>query len=171
MQAGDADAVAALHAASWRSAYRGILPDSFLDHGLDDERRAAWRERLQAAPLASAFGQVADGTDGRLVGFAYVVRHEDPVWGTLVDNLHVHPEAKGGGIGRRLLQAVARQLGPDHVQPLYLWVLDANEPAKRFYAKLGAEFTEQVTETLPFGGVALPTWRCVWRHPAALLHD
>ena len=35
----NADAIAALHAASWRSAYRGILKDSTLGPTLDDDRR------------------------------------------------------------------------------------------------------------------------------------
>jgi hypothetical protein len=35
---GDADAIAALHAASWRSAYRGILSASTLGPSLDAER-------------------------------------------------------------------------------------------------------------------------------------
>lgn len=167
----DAGAIAALHAASWRSAYRGILPDDFLDHGLAEDRQAVWRARLQAAPHAAAFGTVAEHPEGRLIGFVYAVKDEDPVWGTFVDNLHVHPNAKGGGLGRQLLRAVVRQLGPGPTRPLYLWVLDANEPAKRFYARLGAEFAEQETEVLPFGNVALPKWRCVWRDPAVLLAD
>lgn len=171
MQPGDAAPVAALHATSWRSAYRGILPDDFLDSGLDDERRTAWMERLQVSPVATAFGIVAEDEAGHMVGFAYVVPGDDPVWGTLLDNLHVHPDLKGGGVGRRLMQAVARELGPTHSQPMYLWVLDANEPAKRFYERLGAEFAEQETEALPFSGVALPKWRCVWRDLSVLLAD
>ena len=67
-----------------------------------------------------------------------------------------------------LLQAVAKQLGPEHTQPLFLWVLDGNEPAKRFYARMGAEFAEQ-SMTDPFGGLSLPEWRCVWRDPFRLL--
>ena len=105
---------------------------------------------------------------GDMIGFAYVLLHHDPVWGTLVDNLHVHPERKGGGIGRRLLEAVATQLGPEHTQPLFLWVLDGNEPAKRFYARMGAQFAEQgMTDGL--GGATLAEWRCVWRDPSSLL--
>jgi GNAT superfamily N-acetyltransferase len=166
----DADAVALLHATSWRSAYRGIVPDRFLDHDVIADRQAVWRERLQTSPAASAFGIVAEDESGRMVGFAYVVRDADPVCGTLVDNLHVHPELKGGGLGRKLLQAVARELGPAHTQPLHLWVLDQNEAAKRFYARLGAEFIDPGT-TPPFGGVSLPEWRCIWRDLSILLSD
>ena len=170
MRADDADAVAHLHATSWRSAYRGIVPDSFLDHEVFAERQIVWRERLQTSPAALAFGIVAEDGAGQMIGFAYVLPGHDPVCGTLVDNLHVHPELKGGGIGRRLLQDVVRELGPAHTQPLHLWVLDQNEAAKRFYARLGAEFIDPGT-TPPFGGVYLPEWRCIWRDPAKLLAD
>lgn len=171
MTAADADAVAALHAASWRVAYRGILADHYLDHEVDADRQSVWRERLQGPATTPAFGIVAEGPSGRMIGFAYVLPGHDPVWGTLVDNLHVHPELKGGGIGRKLLQAVVRELGPEHRQkPLFLWVLDANEPGKRFYARMGAEFTDQGMST-PFDGTPKPKWRCVWRDPSRLLAD
>lgn len=170
MRADDADSVAVLHAISWRSAYRGIVPDGFLDHEVFAERQAVWRERLQGLATTPAFGIVAEDTAGQMIGFAYVLPGHDPVCGTLVDNLHVHPDLKGGGIGRQLLQAVVRELGPAHTQPLHLWVLDQNEAAKRFYARMGAEFIDPGT-TPPFGGVCLPEWRCVWRHPSSLLTD
>ena len=169
MRADDADTVAALHATSWRSAYRGILHDDYLDREVDADRQAVWRERLQGQAAEPAFGIVADDAQGQMIGFAYVMLDNDPQWGTLVDNLHVHPDAKGGGIGRQLLQAVVRELGPGHRQrPLFLWVLDANEPAKRFYARLGAEFTDQAMST-PFDGRPKLKWRCVWRDPSTLL--
>ncbi|WP_157256037.1 GNAT family N-acetyltransferase [Pelomonas sp. Root1217] len=168
MRADDADAVAALHATSWRSAYRGIVPDDFLDHDVFAERQAVWRERLQLSPAVAAFGIVAEEDSGRMIGFAYVLPGHDPVCGTLVDNLHVHPELKGGGIGRLLLRAVIAELGPARTQPLYLWVLDQNEPAKRFYSRMGAEFIDPGM-TPPFGGVCLPEWRCIWRDPSVLL--
>ena len=44
----DADAIAALHAASWRSAYRGIFKDDTLGPSLDGERREHWRGKLGA---------------------------------------------------------------------------------------------------------------------------
>jgi ribosomal protein S18 acetylase RimI-like enzyme len=169
MQAADADAVAALHATSWRSAYRGMLTDDFLEQDVVADRQAVWRQRLVDEPTPDGVGIVAEDVAGQLIGFAYVLLHQDPVWGTLIDNLHVHPDHKGGGIGRQLLQAVARELGQTHTQPVFLWVLDANEPAKRFYARMGAEFAEEGL-TDGFAGVQLKEWRCVWRDPSVLLH-
>jgi hypothetical protein len=41
---GDADAIAALHASSWRSAYRGIFKDATLGPALDVERTIPARD-------------------------------------------------------------------------------------------------------------------------------
>jgi GNAT superfamily N-acetyltransferase len=171
MHAGDADAIAALHAASWRSAYRDVFTDHYLDHEADAERREVWRARLGGDAPGGDWGIVAEDDTGRLLGFAYVMPGHDPTWGDYIDNLHVAPGLKGGGIGRRLMQAVAQQLLASGSQrPLYLWVLDANTAARRFYERLGAEVRDRQLSD-PLGGRQHPVWRCVWRHPSTLLND
>ena len=87
----DADAIAALHAASWRSAYRGIFKDSTLGPALDDERRTHWRNKL-AAMMADDTVLIAGD-----VGFIAVWAEGDPGFGAYIDNLHVHPERRSGG--------------------------------------------------------------------------
>jgi GNAT superfamily N-acetyltransferase len=37
--------------------------------------------------------------DDRLMGFICAFGGHDPIWGSLIDNLHVHPSAKGKGLG------------------------------------------------------------------------
>ena len=165
----DADAIATLHATSWRSTYRGIFTDRYLDHEAETERRGAWRARLQAGAPSADWGLVAEDGQGRLVGFAYVQPGHDPVWGDYLDNLHVDPDLKGAGLGRRLMQAVAQQLQQDgSPRPLYLWVLEANTAARRFYERLGAELTDRQLSD-PLAGQQHLVWRCVWRSPARLL--
>lgn len=63
---GDAAAIAALHADSWRRHYRGIYSDFFLDGDLEQERRSVWSERLTAATSESCHTVVAEvaGGDG-----------------------------------------------------------------------------------------------------------
>ena len=172
MTAADADAVALLHATSWRSAYRGVFTDHYLDHEADAERRTVWRARLQADAPTRDWGVVAADSTGRLLGFAYVMPDHDPVWGDYIDNLHVAPDLKGGGIGRRLMQGVAERLQRDcSTRPLYLWVLDVNTAARAFYERLGAEVTDPRLSD-PLAGQQHPVWRCVWRKPSLLMaHD
>ena len=44
--ADDAAAIAAVHIASWRAAYRGLLPDAVLDSLSLEARTDHWREWL-----------------------------------------------------------------------------------------------------------------------------
>jgi hypothetical protein len=46
-RATDAEAIAHLHAESWRRTYRGMMSDEFLDGRALENRRRVWRQRLQ----------------------------------------------------------------------------------------------------------------------------
>jgi ribosomal protein S18 acetylase RimI-like enzyme len=123
----DADDIAALHAASWRSAYRGIFKDGTLGPSLDGERREHWRAVL-----------IADGQ-----GFIAVWAAGDTGFGAYVDNLHVRPDRRSGGLGRRLLGAAMQRVATRGERRAYLWVFDANTRAIDFYRRLGGEIVEQ----------------------------
>ncbi|HEX6376829.1 MAG TPA: GNAT family N-acetyltransferase [Allosphingosinicella sp.] len=102
-------AVAALHAASWRSAYRGIYPDAYLDEQAPEERRAFWRAMLAEMDPEIDILFLAEDAEGP-VGFVCLRRKAEAA-GPLLDNLHVLPERKGEGIGRRLIAAAADRGG------------------------------------------------------------
>jgi hypothetical protein len=48
-EAGDAAAIAALQVRSWRTAYRGIVPDAFLDGLAEDAWLERWTDGLAGA--------------------------------------------------------------------------------------------------------------------------
>jgi ribosomal protein S18 acetylase RimI-like enzyme len=145
----DAERIALLHADSWRRYYRGAYADSFLDGDVAADRRSVWSARL-AAP-ADSRTVVADD-DGRLVGFVHVVFDQDPVWGSLVDNLHVVHDHHRGGIGTALLADAARAV-VNHAAAdgMYLWVLEQNAAAQHFYRACGARHVETATVSPPGG--------------------
>lgn len=133
----DASAIAALHAASWRATYRGILTDEYLDGDIVSERMAVWAQRLGSpAPNQYVMAAVSDGT---LAGFACAFGGHDPRWGTLLDNLHVATAFQGRGTGLRLLAKVAARASLESPSSgLHLRVFAANTRARRFYEGLGA---------------------------------
>ena len=51
--AADAETIAALHAANWRSAFRGILKDSTPGPTLDAERRNQWTDQAPVISFSS----------------------------------------------------------------------------------------------------------------------
>ena len=163
----DADTIAAIHTASWRDSYRGMLRDEYLERDIESERRSVWQQRMEQLEV-SHFGFIAED-DGMPVGFAFLKGVFDARWGTLLDNLHVLPGLKGQGIGRVLIEAAARETRDRYPgDPLYLWVFEKNMRARRFYARLGGREIERVIIEPPGGGKA-PEWRIAWDSPASLL--
>ena len=133
----DVASIAALHAASWRSAYRGLLPDAFLDHAVERNRLDLWQRRFQLDEASRPLILKAM-SGGTLTGFACAFIDDDAEWGTLLDNLHVRPEVTSRGIGKLLLDAVRARIRDAAVSKrLYLWVLDGNTRARRFYEREG----------------------------------
>lgn len=167
MQSTDAAAVADVHVASWRTAYRGLYTDAYLDGGAAANRLAHWQSRL-AEPAESTAGLVLE-QDGRVLGFAYLDRDDDPARGPLLDNLHVRPEARSRGLGLRLLAATAREIVRRGWTPrLHLWVFEANAGARRFYERHGGRPIERVMYDASDGG-AYPAWCYAWDDLTPLL--
>jgi GNAT superfamily N-acetyltransferase len=163
----DAEAIALLHAESWRVAYRGIYRDEYLDGDVFRDRKDVWQERL-TSPAKGQFTIVAE-EDDNIVGFACAIGEEDSRWGTLLDNLHVDPQRKRGGIGTQLVGEVAMWARREHPDSgLYLWVLEANPSARRFYERLGGRNAEQTTSE-PAGGGIVSSLRYAWPDLAALV--
>jgi len=169
---GDAEAVAALHADSWRRHYRGAYSDAFLDGDVLQDRIAVWTGRLRQADGSTQTVLVEDPA-GALIGFAHTVFGDDPRWGALLDNLHVRSVDKRHGIGSQLLRFTAGAV-VERGTGLYLWVLEQNVDAQAFYAARGAVRVERALTTPP-GGVAErlngspAKLRYAWSDPAVLL--
>lgn len=156
--ADDAAAIAALHVASWRSAYRGALPDAYLDGAIEAERIAHWQRTLAAL----APGDTVLLAPGQ--GFAAAYAREDA--DALLDNLHVAPALRGAGLGLALLRAVARAQHDAGARAMHLWVFAVNLGARRFYARHGAIETGQRTEMM--FGAPVPEIRLAWPDLAPL---
>jgi GNAT superfamily N-acetyltransferase len=163
----DIEAIARLHAESWRRHYRGALADAYLDGAVGADRLAVWTDRL-TEPGPNQYTIVAEA-DGALVGFAHTVLDEDPTWGALLDNLHVVYARKRAGIGTRLVaEAAGFVLERTPSTGLFLWVLEQNIAAQAFYEARGGRCVERRITEMEGGGTAAGL-RYVWPDPAALL--
>lgn len=158
--AADANAIAALHAASWQAAYASVLSASYLQNSALSERRTMWTQRLRA-PQPNQYVVVAD-RDGKIVGFACAFLDEHVDWGSYLDNLHVSAALQGQGIGTRLMaDVVSRCQSEAPGRGLYLSVNQANHRAQRFYYQLGARNAAPGVWNAPDGS-QVPTYWFVW---------
>ena len=164
--AADLPAIAEIHASSWRAAYRGIFSDAFLDGDLLEERRTRWSgiaERMEPRD------NLLIATDGRnavgfIAGWTSATLGCDDGYGLFIDNLHVRPDLRGNKYGETLLRALARNAKTsatgDTKISAYLWLLDGNAPAHRFYHRLGGRDDDH--RMIELGGRTVGETRIVW---------
>jgi GNAT superfamily N-acetyltransferase len=136
----DAEPLAVVHVRSWQGAYRGLLPQEYLD-GLDPAARTdRWRRALERDDWPTA-GTIVAVSDGRVGGFANFGPTRDTDAGGArvgeIPAIYVLPEAWGTGLGRGLMTAALSQLAAGGFESATLWVLESNARARRFYARAG----------------------------------
>lgn len=138
--AADTPRIAEIHVSAWRVAYRGQVPDAFLD-GLSAERRtSAWSDIVAATAWPSTGVFVAEDDSGKLVGFAHVCASRDDDAASEVGevtSIYIAPEEWHQGAGRALLDAATTTLRTAGFSRATLWVLDTNDRARQFYERLG----------------------------------
>lgn len=164
----DAGTIAAIHCASWRSAYAAVLDQSFLDGPIETDRAALWHDRF-ANPQTAQMVLIAEEGPAQPIGFLCAFGGRDPKWGSLIDNIHVLPTHRGQGCGALLMRMAAARLVSRHPEMgIHLWVFEANEAGLRFYSRLGGEVVERDTSRIPAAkGAAV--LRLHWPDPCRLL--
>jgi ribosomal protein S18 acetylase RimI-like enzyme len=142
----DAAAIAKVHVATWRTAYRGLLSDDYLASLNESGYAERWRRTLIAAQDRV---YVAENRDG-VVGFASGGKEragEGGYSGELYA-IYVLREAQGHGHGRQLVQAVVAGLRELGLPNMIVWVLRDNVPARRFYERLGGTYVREQPITI-----------------------
>ena len=166
---GDTDAIAQVHVAAWRAAYRGLVPDAHLD-GLDWSEWAAVRREWMTSAGSNGVRTLVAVTDTSVIGFVSTGPERDGDLSTRgaqeVFALYVAPAAWGQGVGRDLLERAVDDVPPEIV--LVLWVLAGNERARAFYERQGFR-ADGAASTIQLGGrdLAEVRYRLVRQHSSS----
>lgn len=145
----DSEAIAQLHIRVWQAAYRGHIPDAYLeslDHGLP--RRVQWRRALLAETAGDGRTWLAE-LDNRLVGFLDTGPSRDEDAGELTGEVfavYVDQSVARRGIGRALMSYGVDDLRARDFVEATLWVLASNDRARGFYQAMSWRFdgTEKI---------------------------
>ncbi|MDB5692999.1 MAG: histone acetyltransferase and related acetyltransferase [Alphaproteobacteria bacterium] len=151
--------IAAIHAQSWRDAYRGVLPDALLDGEIDSIMSRRWEGQAIRPEDAVLVAE----QDGGLVGFCAAWDGQS----AYIDNLHVLRDARSRGIGRRLLAETARHFLGRGRNQAHLHVVATNVRARSLYQGLGG--VPAGIEDKNLYGTLVPNERIEWRDLALLL--
>ena len=127
----DLFAVSRVYEESWREAYRGLLPQEYLD----SIPLVKWVPYLEQAGRESLL--LLEGE--KIVGTASCCASRTPElagWGEIV-SLYLLPEYWGKGYGKLLFSAAVEQLETMGYRNTFLWVLEGNQRARAFYERMG----------------------------------
>lgn len=124
-------AISKVYEESWRYAYQGIVPLDYLDSIQEGE----WASNIEQADrknLVMVHDEMIIGTSG----FGKSRMAEMNGFGEII-SLYFLPEYMGKGYGRLLLHAAVSELKKMGFDNVFLWVLEENRNARRFYEKCG----------------------------------
>ena len=160
--------IAGLLVDTWRSTFRGLLADDFLD-GMSREEQAVRHARRMGAPGVCYLVAVEPST-GEIIGFA----NFGPGRGKVPDDIHeiyalyVRAGHQGFGIGAALVRSAARHCVGQGAKSLFAWVLAGN-PNRQFYERLGAKAVE--TTSIGLGNRSYEQVAYLWEDIALLLRN
>ncbi len=139
--AGDAPDLVDINVRAWREAYAGIIPADALD-AIDVPTRLDRFERRLAEPGDADVLVAHDGY--RRLGYAHLGPYRLEQGGDAVEPevaelraMYVDPLAWRRGVGSALMSAVLIRVAERGWSQVRLWVLEANQRARRFYERTG----------------------------------
>lgn len=158
----DAPNIAKLHIRSWQQAYRGIIHQSYLDHGLNfDEREKRWRNNLVESERATFL--IFDGE--LLAGFATVGQSRDQKFPDYYElyAIYLCPDYFGKGVGEKLFLHVAVYTIECGFNKMFVNVLRDNRLGRRFYERMGGVYIKDSDTDLKIDGRSYSEVKYEWK--------
>ncbi|MEM1485213.1 GNAT family N-acetyltransferase [Oscillospiraceae bacterium PP1C4] len=131
----DAKTISHIHASSWKAAYRGMIPQQYLDELQDDFWVSAFQSWIDTNPIKALLIYDNELPVGCIV---YGKSRDDklPEWGEII-SIYLIPAYLGKGYGYKLFNSALDDMKHAGYHDIYLWVLEDNEAAKKFYERNG----------------------------------
>ena len=127
----DLKEISHIYEESWKWAYKGIIPQNFLDSIAEGK----WIGHLKKNEMTSFAAEL----NGTIIGTASVCRSRFECfadYGEIV-SIYFLPEFTGRGYGTLLIERTLDELRSMGFEKAFLWVLEDNLNARRFYEKNG----------------------------------
>jgi ribosomal protein S18 acetylase RimI-like enzyme len=152
----DAGSIASIDVLAWQEAYRGVVPDEYLDGLSIAQSESQWIKRLNAGE-SEVF--VAEDSH-RVIGRVHLGATRDenaPLRTGEIYGVNVLPSRWSMGAGRALCRYAQQRLVELGFSRVTLWVLTGNDRAIRLYQHLG--FSAGPEAYIEIGGKSLPKVR------------
>jgi len=130
------DGIANVHVESWRTTYRGQIPDEFLDQLSVSARAEFWNGEISRGENG-VFVAVNNDVISGFINFGKALDEDVDSQTAEVYAVYVLLEHQGLGIGKMLWDQAVQELKARGFSKCAVWVLDTNQPATGFYQRVG----------------------------------
>jgi len=155
--ADDRRMISKVYEESWKSAYKGIIPQEYLD-SIPEGRWAPNLDKL-------GWGTMVCMDHGKIIGTSSFCKsrfERFQGWGEIV-SIYLLPDSIGRGYGKILMDAVLSELKRQEYEDVFLWVLEENIRARNFYRQYGFLQTDDFLDNT-IGGKNLREIRYVYKN-------
>ena len=123
----DSIIVGEVHSKAWKSAYRGIMPDDYIDKDTASKRTEEFLESIKDGKCTYFLLEES----GQTAGVVKISEENDTLE---IDSIYILNEFRGNGIGRQFMDFIKAYRTQGMI---FLWVLEDNTKARRFYENNG----------------------------------
>lgn len=129
---------------SRQSAYKGIVPDEYLDNMLVEKEQQVEKIRKNLTdPDIESYCVIYES---KMIGFlAIYKRHAE------IGAIYLIKDFWGKGYGKEMLDFATNELKSEGHKKIFLWVFEENNRARRFYEKHGFSFDGTKRENDKYG--------------------
>lgn len=140
----DVNDIARIHVNSWQEAYKGLMPQRFIESYTFDKRHKLWTNIIERE-LAAVFVAVSHD---ECLGFLCVgqLKFMEDTQTYELSSIYINSSYIGVGIGQSLYKECEKYLLVRGAEQVTVWALDSNKRALNFYAKLGFRLTGQTSK-------------------------
>lgn len=142
IQEKDIPSVVDIQIDSWKTAYKGIIEDDFLN-SMSREKKIEQRRKDYKQD-----GYIVAEINKQLVGFCRYIDNNSytpnmPEIDCEIVALYVKPDLKYNGIGTKLFQFVTNEFKTKNRTKMIIWCLKDNKPSRKFYTKMGGQIIKE----------------------------
>lgn len=131
----DASIISSILAQSWKIAFKGSVPQVYLDELKEDHWVEFFTKGIADKTVTVQLAYKSEKPVG-CISYGKSRDPKVPEWGEVV-TLYLLPDAFGKGYGKALLEVALTEMEKRGYESAYLWVLTENDRARKFYESQG----------------------------------
>ena len=139
----DLDGIIKVHVETWKTAYKGVVPDKYIEGFITRTQDQRWQNQLKNMIKENIFF-IAENNESEIVGFAIggLERGKNLNYEGELMGIYILKEYQRRGLGKSLTKKIVEELIEMKINTMLLWVLE-NNPYRVFYDTLGGKVVDK----------------------------